>query len=73
MATREQCEKRRNFATDLTTKGVKRLTVNIDTLLKGAEAPPMESLIAMLPLGIEMAGKQPKYLRYHIWDPDGTV
>jgi hypothetical protein len=20
-----------------------------------------------------MAGKQPKYLRYHIWDPDGTV
>jgi hypothetical protein len=37
------------------------------------EALPMGVRNAMLPLRIELSGMWPKYLRYHIWDPDGTV
>ena len=39
-----------------------------------AVALPTEKQIATLPLGIEVViSKRPKYLRYHIWDPDSTV
>jgi hypothetical protein len=55
------------------TKGVKQQTVITDTPVRHAVAQPMENIIATLPPGIEQAGKRPKYLRYHIWDPDGAV
>jgi len=54
-------------------KGVKQQTVVTDTPVRLAVALPTEKQIATLPLGIEQAGMGPKYLRYHIWDPDGSV
>ncbi len=65
--------KEKIYATGLTTKGVKLQTAATDTPVKLAEAPPTERRIVTLPLGIEQAGIRPKYLRYHIWDPDGAV
>ncbi len=59
--------------TGLTTKRVKLQTAVTDTPVRLVIAPPMESRIVTLPLRIEQAGIRPKYLRYHIWDPDGTV
>jgi hypothetical protein len=56
-----------------TTRDVKQPTVGTVTPVRHAEAPLTEKQIAILPPGIEQVGKRPKYLRYHIWDPDGTI
>jgi len=66
-------EKEKSYVIDSTKKDVKQQTVVTDTPVRHAVALPMEKRIAMLPLGIEQAGRRPKYLRYHIWDPDGSV
>jgi hypothetical protein len=71
--SKEQCIKERCFVTDLMTKVVRRQTANINTPVKDAEALPMGVRNATLSLGIELSGMWLKYLRYHIWDPGGTV
>jgi len=55
------------------TRDVKRRIADSDTPVRLAEVQLTESQTATIPLGIEITGKRPKYLRYHIWDPDGTV
>jgi hypothetical protein len=65
--------KEKSYATDSMTKGVKRRIVVTDTPVRHAVALPTENQTATLPPGIEVIGKRPKYLRYHIWDPDGAV
>jgi len=72
-ASEERFTKEKSYVTGLTTKDIRRQTADIDTPVKVAEAPPMGSRNTTLPLGIELAGMRPKYLRYHIWDPDGLV
>jgi hypothetical protein len=72
-ANEEQFIKGKSSVTDLMTKGARQQTVDTDMPVRHAVAQLMENIIAMLPPGIELAGKRPKYLRYHIWDPDGAV
>jgi hypothetical protein len=69
----QHVEGRTPCATGSMTRDVKRRIVDTDTPVRLAVALPTEKQIATLPLGIEVIGKRPKYLRYHIWDPDGTV
>jgi hypothetical protein len=72
-ANEGQFVKGKSSVTDLMTKSARQQTVDTDMPVKHAVAQPMENIIATLPPRIELAGKRPKYLRYHIWDPDGAV
>ena len=68
-----QHEKEAKYVTVSTTKVAKQPIAITDTSVRHVVAPLMDHHPAALPLRIEQVGKRPKYLQYHIWDPDSTV
>ncbi len=68
-----QHEKEAKYVTVSTTKVAKQPIAITDMSVRHVVAPLMDHHPAALPLRIEQVGKRPKYLQYHIWDPDSTV
>jgi hypothetical protein len=54
-----------------TTENVEVLTADIDTYAKNVDNLDMDN--QLVPRRIEQTGRQPKYLRYNIWNPEGSL